>query len=93
VILLAWLLAVGEAFAVYQYTLRSWAGYHYYDIPELTLDQQVEAGQYNVANQLLYNPIHTVWSGRRSLYSYEAWMTEEGGYDGPSWPSLASMLL
>ncbi|KAK5112177.1 hypothetical protein LTR85_011610 [Meristemomyces frigidus] len=59
-ILLAWLLAVGEALAVYEFTLQSWAGHHYYDIPDLSNRQKVLAGRYNIANQLLYNPILSI---------------------------------
>ena len=56
-ILVAWLLAVGEAACVYNYTLLSWQGYHYYDIPELSIALQVRAKQFDLANQLLYQPI------------------------------------
>lgn len=58
--MIAWLLAVGECFAAYNYTLLSWQGYHYFDIPKLSVQQKVQAAKYDIANQLLYNPILAV---------------------------------
>ncbi|CRG89032.1 hypothetical protein PISL3812_06067 [Talaromyces islandicus] len=57
IVLFAWLLAAGETFCVYQYTLLSYQGYHERDIPKQTIDEKVLAQQYNIANQVLYNPI------------------------------------
>jgi hypothetical protein len=42
---------------VYQYTLLSYQGYHEADIPTQTIEQTVLAAKYNIANQVLYNPI------------------------------------
>ncbi|KAL3478836.1 hypothetical protein BJX99DRAFT_256043 [Aspergillus californicus] len=75
-ILVAWLLAIGQAYTVYicsfplnvrvppltiyahnADTKLSYSGYHAWDIPKQTIDEQVEAQRYNLANQLLYNPI------------------------------------
>lgn len=56
-VLFAWFLAAGETFCVYQYTLKSYQGYHEWDIPKQTIDQKVLAQQYNIANQVLFNPI------------------------------------
>jgi hypothetical protein len=56
-VLFAWLLAAGETFCVYQYTLLSYQGYHKRDIPKQTIEQKILAQQYNIANQVLYNPI------------------------------------
>lgn len=42
---------------VYLYSLKSWQGYHYYDIPVLSLEDRMQAAKYDMANQLLYNPI------------------------------------
>ena len=41
----------------YLWTLKTWQGYHHYDIPELTIEDQIQASKYDIANQLLYNPI------------------------------------
>lgn len=42
---------------IYLYCLHSYQGYHYYDVPQLTMDQRVQNSKYDLANQLLYNPI------------------------------------
>lgn len=42
---------------VYLYSLKSWQGYHYYDVPKLSLEDRMQAAKYDLANQLLYNPI------------------------------------
>ncbi|KAL4860979.1 hypothetical protein BDV12DRAFT_82812 [Aspergillus spectabilis] len=56
-ITIAWLLAIGQAYAVWIYTKLSYSGYHSWDVPEQTIDEQIKVQQYNLANQLLYNPI------------------------------------
>jgi len=56
-ILVAWSLAVGQAVVSYLVSVKTWEGYHGYDIPDLTIEQRVEAAKYDIANQLLYNPI------------------------------------
>lgn len=42
---------------VYLWSVKSWQGYHYYDIPDLSVEDKVQAAKYDIANQLLYNPI------------------------------------
>jgi len=42
---------------VYLWTLETWQGYHSYDIPDLTVGDKIQASKYDIANQLLYNPI------------------------------------
>jgi hypothetical protein len=54
---IAWSLAVGQTVMVYLYTLKSWQGYHYYDMPTLSIEEKMQASRYDLANQLLYNPI------------------------------------
>ncbi|KAL4962006.1 uncharacterized protein BDV14DRAFT_203159 [Aspergillus stella-maris] len=56
-ILIAWLLAVGQTVTIWVYTKLSWQGYHSWDIPEQSITQQIQTERYNLANQLLYNPI------------------------------------
>ncbi|KAL4797770.1 hypothetical protein BDV19DRAFT_386806 [Aspergillus venezuelensis] len=51
------LLAVGQAVTVWIYTKLSWQGYHIWDIPKQSTAQKIQAQRYNLANQLLYNPI------------------------------------
>ncbi|KFY90469.1 hypothetical protein V500_05168 [Pseudogymnoascus sp. VKM F-4518 (FW-2643)] len=51
------LLAAYVLVAAESYTLYTWQGYHKADIPKLSIEQQVIGGKYNIANQLLYNPI------------------------------------
>jgi hypothetical protein len=41
----------------YLFTLKSWQGYRYYDIPPLSVEDGMQASKYDLANQLLYNPI------------------------------------
>lgn len=57
IIVLAWSLAIGQTVMVYLYSLKSWQGYHYYDIPKLSIEDRMQASRYDLANQLLYNPI------------------------------------
>lgn len=38
-------------------TLYTWQGYHLADIPKLSIDDQIMGQKYNLANQLLYNPV------------------------------------
>ncbi|KAI7228099.1 hypothetical protein KC330_g8070 [Hortaea werneckii] len=57
IVVVAYLLAVGQTIMVYLYTLKSWQGYHFYDIPDLTAKEHAQASKYDLANQLLYNPI------------------------------------
>lgn len=56
-ILIAWSFAVGQSIMAYLYSLKSWQGYHYYDIPPLSVEDSMQASKYDLANQLLYNPI------------------------------------
>jgi hypothetical protein len=56
-VLIAWLFAVGQAVMVSLYTVKSWQGYHYYDIPKLSIEDRTQAAKYDLVNQLLYNPI------------------------------------
>lgn len=62
---IAWLFSVGETLAQYELTVRSHYGYHLADVlamdtnsplPEL-IAQSVIGAKWNLANQLLYNPI------------------------------------
>jgi len=53
----AWILAVAEAFMLYGYAKESWQGYHYWDQPDFTTAQRVKASKFDIANQLIYNPI------------------------------------
>jgi hypothetical protein len=41
----------------YLFSLKSWQGYHYYDIPPLSVEDRMQASKYDLANQLFYNPI------------------------------------
>lgn len=56
-IVVGWSFAIGQAVMVYLYSLKSWQGYHYYDIPDLSVEDRMQASKYDLANQLLYNPI------------------------------------
>lgn len=42
---------------IYLYCLNSYQGYHYYDAPPLSVAERVQNSKYDLANQLLYNPI------------------------------------
>lgn len=42
---------------MYKYTLLSYQGYHEADIPPMSIERTVLAAKYNIANQVLYNPI------------------------------------
>ncbi|KFY38587.1 hypothetical protein V495_06476 [Pseudogymnoascus sp. VKM F-4514 (FW-929)] len=53
----AYVLVAAESCIIIRYTLYTWQGYHKADIPKLSIAQQVTGGKYNIANQLLYNPI------------------------------------
>ncbi|KAL5352101.1 hypothetical protein ACLOAV_002046 [Pseudogymnoascus australis] len=53
----AYILVAAESAIIIRYTLYTWQGYHKADIPKLSIEQQVVGGKYNIANQLLYNPI------------------------------------
>ncbi|KAM0705245.1 hypothetical protein Q7P35_008034 [Cladosporium inversicolor] len=57
IVVVAWSLALGQTVMVYLYSLKSWQGYHYYDIPRLSVEDRMQASRYDLANQLLYNPI------------------------------------
>ncbi|KAI6882361.1 hypothetical protein KC360_g5871 [Hortaea werneckii] len=57
IVAVAYLLAIGQTAMVYMYTLKSWQGYHFYDVPDLTAKERAQASKYDIANQLLYNPI------------------------------------
>lgn len=41
----------------YLWALKTWQGYHHYDVPELSIEDRIQASKYDIANQLLYNPI------------------------------------
>jgi hypothetical protein len=56
-IVIAWSLAVGQAVMAYLFSLKSWQGYHYYDISPLSVEDRMQASKYDLANQLLYNSI------------------------------------
>jgi hypothetical protein len=56
-IVVAWALAVGQATVSYIVSVKTWQGYHVYDIPDFSVDERVVAAKYDIANQLLYNPI------------------------------------
>ncbi|KAH8425079.1 uncharacterized protein LDX57_002827 [Aspergillus melleus] len=56
-IVVAWLLAVGQTVTIWIYTRLTYQGYHIYDIPPQSIEQKVTGQKYNLANQLLYNPI------------------------------------
>ncbi|OBT65874.1 hypothetical protein VE03_05433 [Pseudogymnoascus sp. 23342-1-I1] len=56
-LLAAYVLVAAESAIIIRYTLYTWQGYHKADIPKLSIEQQVIGGKYNIANQLLYNPI------------------------------------
>ncbi|CEL03631.1 hypothetical protein ASPCAL04783 [Aspergillus calidoustus] len=69
-IVIAWLLAVGQAYTVWIYTKLSYQGYHSWDIPEQTIDEQILAQRYNLANQLLYNPILAIVKASIIVFIY-----------------------
>jgi hypothetical protein len=46
-----------ETLIIHLDTLYTWQGYHLVDIPKLNTAEQVKGQKYNLANQLLYNPI------------------------------------
>ena len=46
-----------ETLTIHLDTLYTWQGYHLMDIPKLNIADQVRGQKYNLANQLLYNPI------------------------------------
>jgi hypothetical protein len=52
-IVIAWSFAVGQAVMAYLFSLKSWQGYHYYDIPPLSVEDRMQASKYDLANQLL----------------------------------------
>jgi hypothetical protein len=56
-IVIAWSFAVGQAVMAYLFSLESGQGYHYYDIPPLSVEDRMQASRYDLANQLLFNPI------------------------------------
>ncbi|KAB2577645.1 Cfem domain-containing protein [Lasiodiplodia theobromae] len=60
VILIAWVLAVGQTYAVWMYTKVTMQGYHVADIPEMSIERQILGQRYNLANQLLYHPILSI---------------------------------
>ncbi|EKG12282.1 hypothetical protein MPH_10587 [Macrophomina phaseolina MS6] len=60
VILIAWLLAVGQTYAVWMYTKVTMQGYHVVDVPKMSIERQILGQQYNLANQLLYHPILSI---------------------------------
>ncbi|KAK0658238.1 hypothetical protein DIS24_g4968 [Lasiodiplodia hormozganensis] len=60
VILIAWVLAVGQTYAVWMYTKVTMQGYHVADIPKMSIERQILGQRYNLANQLLYHPILSI---------------------------------
>lgn len=48
---------MGQATVSYIVSVKTWQGYHVYDIPDFSIDERVESAKYDIANQLLYNPI------------------------------------
>ncbi|KAF2838639.1 hypothetical protein M501DRAFT_975270 [Patellaria atrata CBS 101060] len=56
-IVLAWLLIIGQTVSVYKVIKVSYIGYHIYDIPQVDLHQLTVGNIYNFANQLFYYPI------------------------------------
>ncbi|KAH7333359.1 hypothetical protein BKA65DRAFT_539013 [Rhexocercosporidium sp. MPI-PUGE-AT-0058] len=56
-LMIAYLLAAAEVYFVITYTFITWQGYHKADIPKLSVEQIIRGQKYNLANQLLYNPI------------------------------------
>lgn len=51
------MLAVAECGIAYKFTLLTYQGYHYYDIPKLPVEQQIRGQKLNLANQGTYIPI------------------------------------
>ncbi|KAL4734579.1 hypothetical protein BDV11DRAFT_212641 [Aspergillus similis] len=66
----AWLLAIGQAYTVWVYTKLSYQGYHSWDVPEQTIDDKILAQRYNLANQLLYNPILAIVKASVIVFIY-----------------------
>jgi hypothetical protein len=50
-------LAVAYARVCYKWIRVNWFGYHVWDIPKFSVEQEVFAAQLNMAQDLLYNPI------------------------------------
>ncbi|KAJ0416740.1 hypothetical protein BJY00DRAFT_325997 [Aspergillus carlsbadensis] len=69
-IVIAWLLAVGQTYTVWIYTKLSYQGYHIWDVPKQTIDEQILAQRYNLANQLLYNPILAIVKASIIVFIY-----------------------
>ncbi|RDW77661.1 hypothetical protein BP6252_05714 [Coleophoma cylindrospora] len=53
----AYVLAAAQSYVVIRYTLYTWQGYHVYDVPKMSTDLLITGQKYNLANQMLYNPI------------------------------------
>jgi hypothetical protein len=53
----AWALAVANAAVTYRFTIVYHIGYHIWDVPEPSIEDQVYASKLSMAQQLLYNPI------------------------------------
>ncbi|KAL2844826.1 hypothetical protein BJY01DRAFT_214678, partial [Aspergillus pseudoustus] len=69
-IVIAWLFAVGQTYTVWVYTKLSYQGYHSWDVPEQTLEEKILAQRYNLANQLLYNPILAIVKASVIVFIY-----------------------
>jgi hypothetical protein len=54
---MAWALAVAQAGVFLKFVVLTNQGHHIWDIPKPTIDQLVEADKWNMAQQLIYNPI------------------------------------
>lgn len=53
----AWILAIGQTYTAWMYTKLTYSGYHSSDVPQLSIQEKIMGQKYNLANQLLYNPI------------------------------------
>ena len=53
----AWALAVANAAVTYRFTIANYIGYHIWDVPEHSIEDQVYSSKLSMAQQLLYNPI------------------------------------
>lgn len=51
-------------------TITTWQGYHVWDIPEQSMEVQTIGLKYNIANQLLYNPILAIVKASVIVFLY-----------------------
>ncbi|KAE8388500.1 hypothetical protein BDV23DRAFT_195087 [Aspergillus alliaceus] len=56
-IVVAWSLAIGQTYTVWMYTKLTYSRYHSSDVSPLSIQEKIIGQKYNLANQLLYNPI------------------------------------